>query len=433
MKDLLLRLGLGFVLIVGGSICVFIPHRVFSLILDLTIVYCLVNCMYLAYMYGKEKKRIDLLFSLLSFAFVVFLKEYVHFPEWIIRVMFGIYCLICGMAMLVQWGLRILNGSKHKLGLLIMASLYTLLGGFLLLTPNFDTDLLMQFFGLYFIVLGIQYLHDAWDSVQSEVHYQWKRKIRVMLPPFLCVFLPDWAIGSINKYLAEGKSPDLFDMKLDDSTPLKVMVHIGPEGLQKVGHICFAYEDVVYSYGNYDTDSFRLNQTLGDGTYFNVPLEKYIPNAMRVENNSIFEYGIHLTKDQRSEVEKRIKELEDRSYRWYCKIEKEEGYDDFDSYRIDYPSRLHYRTGAKFYKLKRGKFKTYWVLGDNCASFIDMILGVLGSDVLSIRGIITPGTYFEFLETEYQKKGSPIVYRTVHPWNKQLAQNYEEIGKTIDQ
>jgi len=51
-------------------------------------------------------------------------------------------------------------------------------------------------------------------------------------------------------------------------------------------------------------------------------------------------------------------------------------------------------------------------------------LGQLGSDVLSIRGIITPGSYFEFLETEYMKKSSPVVYRKVHPWNKELAKMY---------
>ena len=93
-------------------------------------------------------------------------------------------------------------------------------------------------------------------------------------------------------------------------------------------------------------------------------------------------------------------------------------------YAEDYPCRLHYRTGAKFYKIKQGKFKTYWVCGDNCASFIDWILGQLGSDVLSIRGIITPGSYFEFLETEYMKKSSPVVYRKVHPWNEELAKMY---------
>ena len=39
---------------------------------------------------------------------------------------------------------------------------------------------------------------------------------------------------------------------------------------------------------------------------------------------------------------------------------KEDGYDHFSQYEMDYPSRLHYRTGAKLYKVKSGKFHIYW-------------------------------------------------------------------------
>ncbi|MEY8257998.1 DUF308 domain-containing protein [Erysipelotrichaceae bacterium 66-17] len=428
MKDLAMRVMLGFLLIVCGIVCVFIPKKVYSLILDLTVVYCLINCIYLGYLYGRERKKKDLLFALFSFLFVVIIKEYTYIPEWIVRVSFGTYCLVCGLAMFVQYGLHIMNRIRHRTGYFLMGVMYGALAAFLLFSPDFETEMLLRFFGLYFIVLGIQYVHDAYDAVQPSVKYKWKRKFRLMLPPVLCVFMPDWAVQSVNKYIFEGKVPSLYDHKgeEDETVQLKVMVHVGPEGLQKVGHICFAYHDVVYSYGNYDTESFRFNQTLGDGVFFNVPLEKYIPNAMRAENNSIFEYGIHLTKEQRELVEKEIDRLEKRAYRWYCPIEREDGYDRFPAFRDNYPSRLHYRTGAKFYKFKKGKFKTYWVLGDNCASFIDLVLGKLGCDVLSIRGIITPGTYYDFLETEYQKKGSPIVYRTIHPWSREQADSYKE-------
>ena len=94
--------------------------------------------------------------------------------------------------------------------------------------------------------------------------------------------------------------------------------------------------------------------------------------------------------------------------------EREDGYHRFDAYKEDYPSRLHYKTGAKLYKFKQGKFKTYWALGDNCALFTDRILGCLGADILSIRGIISPGTYLEWLQNEYLKKNSPIVSRTLY-------------------
>lgn len=135
---------------------------------------------------------------------------------------------------------------------------------------------------------------------------------------------------------------------------------------------------------------------------------------MEVEQNTIFEYGIALNEEQREVLEAQVQEFENNSYRWYSKIEREDGYNRFDTYKEDYPSRLHYKTGAKLYKFKQGKFKTYWALGDNCALFTDRILGCLGADILSIRGIISPGTYLEWLQNEYLKKNSPIITRTLY-------------------
>ena len=57
MKDLLVRVAIGGMLMVCGLICVAMPAQVYSFILDLTVVYCLLNCVYLAYMYSKEKKK----------------------------------------------------------------------------------------------------------------------------------------------------------------------------------------------------------------------------------------------------------------------------------------------------------------------------------------------------------------------------------------
>lgn len=424
MHEVWMSVVTGFILIISGLFCVCIPNRIFSLILNLSVIYFLINTVYLLYLFSKKRKKIDLLFAFLSLLFVLFLMEYRQFPEWIIRVMFATYCLLIGISCTVQVGIHYINGMKGSFFFLLLGIVYIGLGLFLLWSNMVTTDRLLQFFGLYFMILGVQYLHDSWQSVQPEKKYRWKRSFRIMIPPIFAVFIPDRVIQGINAYLQEGKTIDLSEYKSDQEPQLKVMVHVGPDGFQKIGHICFAYKDLVYSYGNYDAQSFHLMQTLGDGVFFNVELNQYIANAMRAENNSIFEYGIYLEPKEQALVERELRKLQANSYRWYCELEKTGDYDHFYQYAQDYPCRLHYRTGAKFYKIKQGKFKTYWVCGDNCASFIDWILGQLGSDVLSIRGIITPGSYFEFLETEYMKKSSPVVYRKVHPWNKELAKMY---------
>lgn len=409
---------IGLIFLFTGIVMVFIPNRVFSLILNISFVLLLANGFYLFYRFIKEKNKGDLLFSVLAFVFSLFLIQHAYFPQWLIRVLFAIYCLFNSLASFIQLILNYMNDTNGKFFFFVFAFVYLYFGLYLLFHPNFDSDYLLQYFGFYFIALGFRYIVDGFVGINPIRKYEWKRKIRITLPAFVCAFMPDWALNSINHYLSTGKSISFKkDFKDSDESILKVLVHVGPVGFQKVGHISFSYKDVIYSYGNYDPESFRLNQTLGDGVFFNVPIEYYVPNMLKYENNSIFEYGIKVDKTQEILIESSLQQIKDNSYRWYCKIEKEDGYTRFTEYESDYPSRLHYRTGAKFYKIKHGKFKSYFALGDNCALFTDVVLGKLGSDVLNMRGIISPGTYLDYLQNEYLKKNSPVIYLKIHSNN----------------
>ena len=48
----------------------------------------------------------------------------------------------------------------------------------------------------------------------------------------------------------------------------------------------------------------------------------------------------------------------------------------------------------------------------------DSIIGRLGTDVLSMRELITPGTYLDYLDKEYHKKGSMVITRQFYPCNE---------------
>lgn len=405
-------IGIGF--IVFGCVLIFLPNLVYSWILDLSLLYCFIQILYLCYLIFKERRWIDVLYAILTLGFFIILDLHAHFPEWIIRVSFGAYCLLVSSATLMQFIINVRYHIEHRLFLCFYWIVYAILGLFLLFTPNFNTDLLLRFFGLYFILLGLRNAHDWYDMNNVDVKYQWSRKFRLMLPPQICVLLPDWSLSIINKKIEEGKEFSLTKRKTKEDTLLKVMVHVGPQGFQKIGHISFAYDNMVYSYGNYDASTYHLSQTLGEGVYFNVEMQTYIENMNEIEKNSVFEYGIRISDKQKERIEQKLEDLKANSYRWYCPIEANDGYDDFKTYESDYASRLHYRTHAKFYKIRSGKFKAYWALGDNCATFTDIVLGTLGSDVLSIRGITSPGTYFDYLEKEYSKPNSPVIYRTIH-------------------
>ena len=292
-KDVASNFIVGLCFIAAGLVMFFIPNRVFSLILNTSIILLLINGVYLLIRFLQHKKKSDLLFLILSILFALFLVDHETIPQWIIRVAFGLYCYISTLASLIQLVINYINDIPDKFYHFLMIVAYGILGFNLLFVDEFETDLLLRLFGIYFILLGSRYFNDANVGVNPLLKYEWKRKIRITVPTIVCAFIPDWTLTSINRYLSSGKPFALEKKDYEDDQILKVMVHVGPNGIQKVGHITFSYKGIVYSYGNYDEESFRLNQTIGDGVFFTVPFEYYIPNMMSAENNSIFEYHTH--------------------------------------------------------------------------------------------------------------------------------------------
>lgn len=412
----------GAVLIGVGVICILHPQLVYSVILNLALVIALLNGLIRIFRGYRELSATDMVMGFVSIAFGAVLMFYSYLPEWIIRVSFGIYCLILFLFLLIQKIIYVSNDIRISIFSWGMTLGYAVVGCLLLFTPHVSNHMLMQLFGSYFLLLGVRFILDSLDLYSKD--YKWRRLIHVSLPMPIAAIIPEWTLRSINSHLQKGKEVEVYTRKegMNHEPALKALVHVGPEGFQKVGHFSFVFKGVVYSYGNYDSESERLFGTMGDGVYFRVPYEVYLGNITRYENNTIFEYGIDISPEQEKLVEKELEELMNNSFRWYCKLERSDHPYQLGNLAQDYPSRLHYRTGAKFYKIKKGKFRTYWAMGENCVLFSDKILGSVGADVLSIRGIITPGTYFDYLQKEYLKENSPVVSCTIHPARPLLSQ-----------
>lgn len=402
-------IGLGFSLV--GSIALFIPGLVYTLILDLAFVLILLNGIFFLIRSKKHFSWSSLVFGILSLAFagILFLNH--DLPEWIIRVSFGAYCLLVGIVLFLQQWINLLNFYQIMWHYVILLGGYIALGCTLLFTPNISSKLLMRFFGVYFLLLGFRYLSDALSMERKD--YYWKRNLHLSMPVFIAAFIPEWTVRNFNRFIGSIRKKEKAEG--DKKNLLQVMVHVGEKGFQKVGHFTFSYKGIVYSYGNYDHQTERCFGLIGDGVFFCVPKDRYLESICRMEKNTIFEYDIKLTDDQERHIDHLIKELKQNSYRWYTPVEKELDNSRWHRFMKDYPSRLHLKTGAKFYKIKRGQFKTYYVFGDNCVLFADRILGVIGADVLSIRGIISPGTYFQYLKAEAEKENSPVSNMKIHP------------------
>lgn len=406
---------IAFALAVLGIVCFFMPAFTLRTLLSVSTVFLILYGLFhiVRWFTSGRTRPSDLIYGPLALVFAAVLIFNSYLPEWLIRVCFGLYCLAVFAALAIQQVIHRFNDVPISISAVFFLCVYGILFVTLLFTDAVDTNTLIRLFGVYFLALAIRNCIDAFDLRSKK--YRWKRGLHVSLPIVLATILPDFALKSIDAKIREGEEADLNSIKKKENVRLKAMVHIGPEGFQKVGHFTFSWDGTVFSYGNYDSSSGRFFGLIGDGVFFTVPKELYLPNIVKYEHNTIFEYSIATTPEQEARIEEQIEQLQHRSYRWYSRLEKA-GSKTLKGYESDYPSRLHYRTGAKFYKIKKGTYKTYWAGGDNCVLFSDEILGTIGADVLSLRGIITPGAYYDYLESEYLKENSPVVEKNVYSW-----------------
>lgn len=100
--DVAMNFVIGTILMIAGAVMVWIPNRVFTMILRASILFLFVNGATLFIRFIKNKKNKDFFFSILSIAFMFFLMNFRYIPQWILRVNFGGYCILCGTACFIQ-------------------------------------------------------------------------------------------------------------------------------------------------------------------------------------------------------------------------------------------------------------------------------------------------------------------------------------------
>ena len=175
--DVAMNFVIGTILMVAGAIMIWIPNRIFTGILIASIVFLCVNGVVLIIRFVKNKMNKDFFFSILSFVFMFFLMNFRYLPQWILRVNFGGYCILCGFACFVQLVINQINHIKRNFFNFVFSFIYIFFGFYLLLNPDFHTDLLMRAFGIYFMILGMRYFGDGYEGIDPLTKYKWKRKV----------------------------------------------------------------------------------------------------------------------------------------------------------------------------------------------------------------------------------------------------------------
>ena len=398
---------LGFVLIIGGNklykyityivVIVFIGR----VILDLV-----------KYIFRKGKRKQHFFLSWIFHFGICFIFCFVpNISFSIIPITFSFYLILIGISNFMQCFLEIRDKVYVHFRYVFVGLIYLCIALPILSSPVKRISTFIVCFAIYIILLGISYVLYTIERLLSIVSKnKLKRRIRLTLPKIVEAIIPYSIMMEINRNLEINKLNhyDLYDDD-DCDVSLHILIHTSNRGNNKIGHMDIIFDGKVYSYGNYDEGSRRLNEMFGDGVLFVTnKINNYINFCIDNSGKTIFDFGIRLNDKEKLRVLERIKELCSYTYVWNCQDDLKYGNGN------SYAGKLYKKTGAKFFKFNKTKYKTYFILGTNCCYLVDDIIGNSGMDILSINGIITPGTYYDYLNREFRLKKSKVVFKDIY-------------------
>lgn len=378
--------------------------RVFNILGKIFLVQSVFN-LYQYFIHKKEKLDLPVIF--LTMFVGIFILLYTNIPVFLFVIIFAIYITMHGIVHLYTYLHRRKNKISGRLIALLSAIVLLVNGVVVLLSPSVSGDQVIQIIAIYSILLGIRYINDAvLMFVPEKQKDDLKRKFRINLPIFVTAIFPKLMMDYVNDMVAVKLPMEV--KNTDKEINLEIYIHASGQGYGQVGHCDIYIDGEIISYGNYDYYSTKFFEILGDGVLIISKKDEYLPFCIKEDKKTIFGYGLHLNEVQLEAVRQAIAALKADSYQWYPPAY-------FDgSNTADYASRLYLETGASYYKFKKGKFKNYFLFGNNCVLLVEHLIGRIGHDIINMNGIISPGRYQEYLQKEYYKKDSQVVTRNVY-------------------
>ncbi|MGX7107835.1 DUF308 domain-containing protein [Facklamia miroungae] len=372
---------------------------------------------------SPKDKRLQIFIVLAQVFFAIGLLIYHENSYlWMIRAI-GIYQLIMSILNFFSYYLMRQDGAHERHQRLAFALVHLFFALDSIIATSQGHPALIRL-GIYLIFLGITYIHDGrFALIDPRKEQAWRRTLRIPLPVIFSALLPQKLIHNINEIITGRVNdlyPDLtsslqtFDKGIakDQDHRITIQIHVGTATFDMVGHMNIIYKGVVYFYGNHDVDSRNLFDTAGDGVLALIDQEEYLAFALR-NRLTIVEYDIAITPEQAQLIEEKMSEMKEEMVVWHPQSK---------AVLKSFVGKLKRETNhTVFYKFKAGQFQTYFVFWTNCVLFSDNILEAMGLDLFPLIGIQTPGTYYDFLEREYQKEESIIIERRVY---SQVLRNY---------
>ena len=338
-------------------------------------------------------------------------------PIYILALVIGVYQIFHASINLVTYVLYRKNKIRPRFRLLLDGLVLVFLGGTSLLSSTGNSVFQLFVLGAYFFLYGVSNIRDGFLFEEEIGKNHLKRRIRISLPIVLAALIPARTLAKINKFMQENADErediHLGMVKSGKTAELEIFVHTAEISLfSAIGHVDICYQGRVISYGNYDPSSETLFGMVGDGVLYFCDRDKYIDLCKRESQKTLFGYGIDLTPEMEKAVQKKLAELKQLTIPWEPSADKIMTGDGKEDYTYAY--KIRHETDGELYKFIKSKFKSYFVLSTNCVLLADTIVGQAGTDILSPKGFIAPGTYQAYLNREFEKPNSIVVSKHVY-------------------
>ena len=365
----------------------------------------------------KKYKFIDTLIK--TTINVIFGISIMFFSKYIITsftLIFALYTLLISIVNIISYVIYVENNIKGKLNVFINAITSLIFTVILLINPTLNIKYVLIILSIYLMLYGLKnIINFIFQILPKKITNKIKARIDFPIPLLIAMFIPKALLKEINEILKVDKEKK-FDYKKNDLKPkLFVIIHLAKSGSASFGHIEVSYNGKIYSYGNYNKHSRHLFDAIGDGIILVADKEKYIDYCIHNKKRYLIEFGIVLTEKEEKQIEKRINKLiTENTEPFYSDLELyEKGkimYDDFN----DMSSEIYKYANGKYYRITKGKNKIFFVLNNNCAQVAEQILKGNGKRIIKLNGIISPGTYYDYLNQAFLMKNSNVVTKKVY-------------------
>ena len=406
---------LGLILMVTGT---WLPVTVIRLVLFLAWIATVVDLLLRVFKKSQSTDTLGVaLVKLLVLGYLLGSNLATDVPIYILALVIGVYQIFRATINLVTYVLYRKNNIRPRFRLLLDGILLVFLGGASLLSSTGNSVFQLFVLGAYFFLYGVSNIRDGFLFEEEIGKNHLKRRIRISLPIVLAALIPARTLAKINKFMQENADErediHLGMVKSGKTAELEIFVHTAETSLfSAIGHVDICYQGRVISYGNYDPSSETLFGMVGDGVLYFCDRDKYIDLCKRESQKTLFGYGIDLTPEMEKAVQKKLAELKQLTIPWEPSADKIMTGDGKEDYTYAY--KIRHETDGELYKFIKSKFKSYFVLSTNCVLLADTIVGQAGTDILSPKGFIAPGTYQAYLNREFEKPNSIVVSKHVY-------------------